>query len=228
MPTWLPDREPERLIWIQNAVLKLGVWTGTAGIVAADVTLATGVRDSYQWLLNRSEQINTVKQDLTEYKRIFSNGPIGTPLGAFPAAPTYPAAPIFVPTAGMWDQIVAMMERIRNTVGFTTAIGEDLGIMPPVGGVPLGDPVLELIALPNSEVRGNWAKRTADALQYESQRGNETEWTVLGRDNNPPFMDGRAPLVAGQPEVRRYRGRYVVNDELVGNYSAVASVTTIP
>lgn len=228
MPTWLPDREADRLIWIQNAVLKLGVWTGTAGITAADVTFATGVRDSYQWIVNRSEQISTVRQDLNEWKRIFSDGPIGTPLGAAPAAPTYPAFPLFTPTGGMWDQMVLLMERIRNTVGFTTAIGEDLGIMPPVGGPPLGDPVLELIAMPNSEVRGNWAKRSADGLQYECQRGNEIEWTVLGRDNNSPFMDGRPPLVSGQPEVRRYRARYVVNDDLVGNYSAVASVTTIP
>ncbi len=47
-------------------------------------------------------------------------------------------------------------------------------------------------------------------------------------DNNSPYLDARAPLVARQPEVRRYRGRYIVNDEPVGNYSAVASVTTIP
>lgn len=228
MPTWLPDREADRLIWIQNAVLKLGVWTGTAGIVAADVTLATGVRDTFQWILNRSEQINTVKQDLNEWKRIFSDGPIGTPLGAVPVAPTYPAFPLFTPTAGGFDQIVAMMERIRNTAGFTTAIGEDLGIMPPAGGVPLGDPVLEVIALPNSEVRVNWPKRSADGLLVESQRAGEVTWTVLGTDNNSPYLDGRAPLVAGQPEVRRYRGRYVVNDVPVGNYSAVATVTTVP
>jgi len=229
MPTWLPDREAERLIWIQNAALKLNVWVGTAGIVAADVTFANGVRDSYLWIINRSEQINTVKQDINEWKRIFSDGPIGTPLGAFPVAPVYPAVPpLFTPTGGMFDQIVAIMERIRNTVGFTTAIGEDLGIMPPAGGVPLGDPVLELIALPNSDVRVNWAKRSADGLLVESQRAGEATWTVLGTDNNSPYLDARPPLVAGQPEVRRYRGRYIVNDDPVGNYSAVASVTTVP
>jgi hypothetical protein len=228
MPTWLPLREADRLIWIQNAVLKLGVWTGTAGIVAADVTLATGIRDIYQWILNRSEQINTVKQDLNEWKRIFSDGPIGTPLGPLPVAPTYPGGPLFVPTAGSWDQIVAMMERIRNTAGFTTAIGEDLGIMPPAGGGPLGDPVLELIAQPNSEVRVNWAKGRADGLIVESQRAGEVTWTVLGTDSNSPYLDARPPLVAGQPEVRRFRGRFVVNDEPVGNYSAVATVTTVP
>jgi hypothetical protein len=41
-------------------------------------------------------------------------------------------------------------------------------------------------------------------------------------------VDARDALVAGQPEVRRYRGRYILNDEPMGNYSAVATVTTIP
>lgn len=51
---------------------------------------------------------------------------------------------------------------------------------------------------------------------------------MLGTDNNSPYLDARDPLVAGQREVRRYRGRFIVNDEPVGNYSAVATVTTIP
>ena len=73
-----------------------------------------------------------------------------------------------------------------------------------------------------------WVKASADGLVVESQRGAEVTWTVVGTDNFSPYLDGRDPLVAGQPEVRRYRGRYVLNDEPVGNYSAVASVTTIP
>lgn len=229
MPTWLPDREADRLVWLQNFALKLGVYVGTAGIVAGDVTLAGNWRDVYQWILNRSEQINTVKQEVNEWKSIFADGPIGTPLGAYPIAPVYPAPPAaFTATAGMFAQAIAMAERIRNSVGYTTAIGEDLGITPPVGGGVLGDPVLELIALPGDEVRVNWVKGRADGLIVESQRAGEVTWTVLGTDNNSPYLDARAPLVAGQPEVRRYRGRYVVNDEPVGNYSAIATVTTVP
>ncbi len=74
----------------------------------------------------------------------------------------------------------------------------------------------------------NWVKSSADGLLVESQRAAEVASTVLGTDNNSPYLDARAPLAAGQPEVRRYRGRYVVNDDRVGNYSAVASVTTVP
>ena len=84
MPTWLPTREADRLVWLQNYALKLNVYVGTAGIAAGDVTLADGVRDSYQWIINRSDQLSTARQDINEWKRIFADGPIGTPLGAFP------------------------------------------------------------------------------------------------------------------------------------------------
>lgn len=228
MPTWIPRTEADRLVWLQNAALKLNVYVGTAGIVAADVTLANGVRDVYQWILNRSQQISTIRQDINEWKRIFVDGPIGTPLGAVPPAPLFPAAPAFVATAGGFDQIVALMERIRNTAGFTTAIGEDLGIVPPAGETPLGDPTFTTTAQPNSEVRVNWVKSSSDGVLVESQRAGETVWTVLGTDTSSPYLDSRPALVAGQPEVRRYRVRYVINDVPLGNYSAVASVTTVP
>jgi hypothetical protein len=225
----MPRTEALRLVWLQNAVLKLGVYVGTAGIVAADVTLVTNIRDMYQWIVNRSEQINTHRQDVNEWKRIFSEGPIGTPLGAAPAAPAYPGLPpLFTPTAGAFDQVVALMERIRNTTGYTTAIGEDLGIVAPAFVPTLGDPTFTVTALPNSEVRGDWVKATSDGIVFECQRGDEVGWTVLGWDRFSPFVDGRAPLVAGQPEVRRYRIRYLSGDDPIGNYSAVVSVTTVP
>ncbi len=229
MPTWLPVREADRLLWLQNANLKIGTYVGTASIVAGDVTLFNNWTLSYQWILNRKDQIRTVSQDLTEWGDIYANGPEGTALGAFPVAPVYPAAPgLFVPTAGMFIQVVRLMERIRNSAGFTTAIGEDLGIMPGGGGAPLGDPTIECVALPNSEVRVNWVKSSSDGVLVESQRAAEVAWTSLGTDTSSPYLDSRDPLVAGQPEVRRYRVRYVVNDVPTGSYSDVSTVTTVP
>lgn len=226
--TWLPRREADRLVWLQNFALKLNVYVGTAGIVAGDVTNVNGYRDLYLWILNRTDQVRTVSQNLTEWKRLLSDGPIGTPIGAAPAAPVYPAAPLFVPVAGIFPLIIALAERIRNTAGYTTAIGEDLGIEPPVGGVPLGDPSFAVVALPGSEVRLDWVKSTSDGVLIEGQRAAEVVWTSLGTDRYSPYVDGRAPLVAGQPEVRRYRMRYLDGDDAVGAWSPVVSVTTVP
>jgi hypothetical protein len=229
MPTWLPRDEAGRLVWLQNYALKINANVGTAGIVAADGTLANNWRDTFQWIVGRSEQLNTVRQDVNEWKRILADGPIGTPLGAFPVAPVYPAVPpLFTPTAGMFDQIIAQAERIRNTVGYTTALGEDLGIIGPGTTPPLGDPTMTATALPNSEVRLDWVKSTSDGVLVEGQRAGEVTWTNLGTDRFSPFVDGRAPLVVGQPEVRKYRIRYLDGDDPVGNFSAVVTVTTVP
>lgn len=201
---------------------------GQAGITAGDVTAVNGYRDHFLWIINRTDQIRTHSQDLTEWKRLLSEGPIGSPIGAAPSAPVYPPAPIATPVAGIFDLIVQLAERIRNTAGYTTAIGEDLGIVPPAGPPPLGDPTFEAVALPNSEVRLNWVKSTSDGVLIEGQRGTETTWTPLGTDRFSPYLDGRAPLVEGQPEIRRYRMRYLDGDDPVGNWSAIVSVTTVP
>lgn len=227
MPTWLPRTQAERLLWLENFKNKLAIYVGTAGITVADVTAAEEWYDAYAWIIARSEQITALKEDITAYKVILSDGPLGTPLGAYPAAPIFPAAPALV-SAGIFLQVVQLAERIRATAGYTQPIGEDLGIEP-VGSVPvLGDPTFVAVALPNSEVRLDWVKASSQGVIVESQRGDEVAWTLLGVDNFSPYLDGRAPLVAGQPEVRRYRIRYIVGDEPVGNYSAIVSVTTVP
>lgn len=229
MPSWLPSTQAQRLTWLQNFNLKIALYSGVAGITAGDITLVGQWLATYLWILNRSDQISTVGQDINAWKDIYANGPEGTPLGAFPTAPTYPAVPpLFSPTAGMWIQLIRFVERIRNTAGFTEAMAEDLGVAVVSGGPALGDPTFEAIAQPNSEVRINWVKSSSSGVIVEGQRADEVAWTLLGTDTSSPYLDSRAPLVAGQPEVRRYRIRYLVGDELVGNYSAIVSVTTIP
>jgi len=228
MPTWLSLREAERLVWLQNFAIKLNVYVGTASIVAGDVTNVNNYLTLFQWAINRTEQIRTVSQDLTEWKRILVAGPIGAPIGAFPIAPSYGVTPLITPVAGIFDLIVALAERIRNSSGYTTAIGEDLGIVGPAFVPTLGDPTFTVTALPNSENRLDFVKGSSDGVLIESQRAGEATWTLLGTDRFSPYVDGRPPLVAGQPEVRRYRIRYLSGDDPIGNYSAVVSVTTLP
>ncbi len=53
----------------------------------------------------------------------------------------------------------------------------------------------------------------------------ETEWSTIGFDTSSPYTDGRGPLVAGQPENRRYRARYRDDDNPVGEWSDIVEVT---
>jgi len=73
-----------------------------------------------------------------------------------------------------------------------------------------------------------WVKGVYDGVQIESQRAGETLWTLIGMDTSSPYLDSRAPLAAGVPEIRCYRLRYFPNDVPTGNYSDIVTVTTIP
>ena len=231
MPSWLPRRDADRLIWLNNLALKLPDWVGTAGVVAGDVTFVNNCAAAYAWILARGEQMKTELQNITNYKTVLADGPVGTPLGAYPTAPTYPIPPATVMTADIFGQIVNLAERIKRTVGYTTTMGEDLGIENPVPdpGDPLtAQPTGRATALPGSQIQLDWVKAGFTGVVVESQRGAETGWTLLGTDFFAPYVDNRAPLVAGQPEVRKYRLRYLDGDSPVGLYSDIIVVTTIP
>ena len=51
------------------------------------------------------------------------------------------------------------------------------------------------------------------------------DFSLLTVDTNNPYVDGRAALVPGQPEVRQYRARFKDDDLPVGDWSDVISVT---
>ena len=62
----------------------------------------------------------------------------------------------------------------------------------------------------------------------QSKRGSEADFTQLAIVTRPRFRDTRAPLVAGQPEVRTYRLRYIDDDEAIGEYSDPIVITARP
>lgn len=93
-----------------------------------------------------------------------------------------------------------------------------------------GSTLLRQTATPETDfaVRLTFAMRGHDQLEIQSQRAAEAAWSSLAFDTNSPYIDGREPLVAGQPEQRRYRARYVDNDVPVGDWSDTVKVTARP
>jgi hypothetical protein len=124
----------------------------------------------------------------------------------------------------------AIVKRIRDTAviikrhaNYTETIGEDLGIVPPElpalpGGNENAMPSFQAVLLPD-RIRLDWVKDVFDGVMVQSKRGSETTFTPLGTDSISPYEDTRANLVAGVPEIRIYRMRYLLKDEEVGQWS---------
>jgi hypothetical protein len=224
---WLPHSEGNFVTWFINWNNKLISYSVLFGLSAGDLLSVANDLLALQFLVSISAIFKAKTQDINLYKFALIHGP--GPIGSFPGNPTLPATPASPVLADMIARIDIMVARLKAHSSYTAVIGEDLGIESPAAGPPSpGTPSGEATAQPNSEVRLAFVKGDWSGIYIESQRGAETAWTPLGFDMHSPYVDTRAPLVAGQAEQRRYRIRFLDGDTPVGPWSDVISVSTIP
>ena len=91
-------------------------------------------------------------------------------------------------------------------------------IHPTLTGTPQPDGVVEL----------DFSKEGSDGVNIYCQRDGDATFVFLARDTSSPYVDNRPLLVAGKPEVRRYRCRYIIGDQEVGLPSDEVVVTAQP
>ena len=121
------------------------------------------------------------------------------------------------------------MRRLKAHPNYTTAIGDDLGIVRPHSAPNnLITPTFTAEVLPNSKVKINFKKKGFSGVYLESQRGNETGWSYLGTFISSPFEDSREPEVDNKPEKRTYRMRYLKGNNFFGQVSDTVTVSTLP
>ncbi len=225
--TWFPSTEGQRLVWMQNFLAKIGGYQATLGLAAGDITAITNDLTAYTYMINLAGMFKTKAQDVTAYKNLMADG--NGPSGAYPTNSVLPAAPTVV-QFGVVARLSALVNRIVAAPNYTLAIGEDLGIVAPAPPDDPADPkpTASAQSLANSQVQVTWTKGAFTGVIVESQRASEVTWTLLAQDYFSPYIDTRAPLVAAQPEVRRYRLRYLQGDTPTGSYSDIIVVTTTP
>ncbi len=120
------------------------------------------------------------------------------------------------------------LKRITDLPGFDEADAMDLGIRREHTAETLSEAqahISGLTVLPG-QVLIDWVKGKMDGVVvYASADGANFEQT--GQDTRSPFEDKRPNKIAGQPEVRYYRLRYLKQDAEVGLYSDVQSATAL-
>jgi hypothetical protein len=146
-----------------------------------------------------------------------------------PERPILPAPPAELVMPGIISRIRAVIGRIKAHPGYTDAIGEQLQIVgSKTDDLNVAEAKPTFKAAPSvGKVTLDWTKGDLDGVVIEGQRGAETTYTLLDKDFKSPFVDMRPNLTAGQPEVRRYRMIYLLDDAVVGTYSNEVAITTM-
>lgn len=224
MADYIPDVEADLIVWFNDHSAGVSTHGAAVGLAAGDITQAATDATLVGLAVNGRSLLESKKQEFTAYKNLILYAPINTPLPTLPVMPALGAIPVGA-LASCVARARQRAERIKSHPSYTVAIGEDCRIVAPVAPVGASDPTLKAVALTGYQVRLTFAMAGHDQLEIHSKRGGETSFTALGFDTNSPYIDGRAPLVAGQPEQRQYRARFLDDDAPSGDWSDIVAVT---
>ena len=78
------------------------------------------------------------------------------------------------------------------------------------------------------EIDFNLANPARRDVNIYTRRDGDADFKFLARDTVRPYVDNRAMLVAGNPELREYKAVFVVADKEVSQFSDEITVNCAP
>ena len=220
---YLPPEDAARCPWLNNFYTKLPTYAAAIGVTTTE-TVSVGADNLFwSYVCDARNQFNQFAKDWTAYKNAARNGP---KLGAMPTPPVLATLPAMV-EPDIFGRITALVARIKAHPGYTEAIGHDLDI---IGDEQTKDlkvvkPVLKL-TLQAGHPNVGWKKSGMGSLEIHVDRGNGV-FAYLATDTVPDYVDTAALPAAGTSAVWKYKAMYRLNDEQVGEWSDVASISVM-
>ncbi|MGC4023066.1 MAG: hypothetical protein QM734_14540 [Cyclobacteriaceae bacterium] len=132
-----------------------------------------------------------------------------------------------MPAGNVEQRFRLLVQRLIHSPAYTTAIGEDLGIEgPAINMTPANLKPAFFIELSSGGYPNlRWTKGRTDGVEIWKDGGQG--FVKLDRDMKPDYIDKSNLPPAGTLAIWKYKMIYVVNDEVVGNWSDVVSVTVV-
>lgn len=234
---YYPRTVSERPEWHANLAAKLPIYGPILGLTPAQIN--QGVADNLYLAYGLGDWIRNVRDFAPACTSSLETLTIGTGNETYVFKPYTPQDLPTLPVGttvkpGALTRTFGLVQVIKGLPPYTEDMGIDMGIVgpaapppPPPGDAPV--PQLTVTAVPgdtNEVGRVKYFKYGHEYVIIEGRRGGA--WEELAQSAKSPFLDTRPLLVAGQAEVREYRGRYYDKGTNSSGWSDVAKVTVGP
>jgi hypothetical protein len=224
---YLPPDDQRKVTWLKQLASKIPIHAAILEITLAEQTSVENDSLMFEYIvITMHPAYKTKVQDITAFKNIMRDGPLGTPAPPIPVAPTLPAAPTAV-EPGIFKRVAKLVQRLKSHPNFTENIGEDLGI--------IGDEMTFEPSELKPELKGDldanrpkiiWQKGPfADSIDLYVDRQLDDNYEYLTNDSEPDYIDTYPMPPDAASVVYRYKGIYRIGDERVGQYSDPITIT---
>ena len=226
--TWFPQSLQDRAAWYSNFSAQIVPLGPSLGLVAADLSKIGDDNNVIQFLADIDLQLEAFADGVREYRKVVTEGAVGSPAPAFPANPAF-TLPVAVPT-GIFERLVGFVDRIRVAPAYTDEIGAVLQIIPAKGDSLVVDelkPELKASAMPGSIVQVDFVRGKTDGVQIETLIDGAGGWANAGKYFKSPAQLN-IPNGTGNPHAVQIRARFVIGNDAVGLNSDIIQVVTTP
>jgi len=201
---YIPYRDNDLLVWHDNFLAGATAHATEFGLTPADITAITTDNENLHASITGHFTAMAAARNTTAAK----DATVKTAVG----------------------HVRAYARRMKAAPGYDTALGETLGIEGPEDTTDLSSaqPTLKGRSMDGGVVEIAFNKSKSDGINLYSMRDGESGFVFLARDTASPYLDNRPLLVAGKPEVRQHRAKYVLSDQEIGSYSDEMVITCAP
>ena len=224
---YLPKGDPGKAMWLKHFASKIPAYATALDITPTEQTSIENDSAMYDYIVTTVHPAYKSKvQDITTFKNILRDGPLGTPTPPVPAALTLPATPTAV-EPGIFKHVTKFVQRLKNHPNYTENMGEDLGII----GREMSfnksglKPILKGVLDANIP-KIIWKKGPfVDSIDLYVDRQLNNNYEYLTNDSIPDYIDAYPIPPDVTSVVYRYKGIYRIGDEQVGQFSDPITIT---
>lgn len=210
---------------LKNFAAKISTYSAALGLTAAEESSVKADALAFDYVITNQLAMQTFAQNYTAFKNLLRKG--GEPaLGALPVAPAAGAPPA-MPLPNIENRFRNLLQRIVHNSAYTVAIGEDLGIEGPAtlskASLGNGKPLFFIDLSSGGHPNLRWTKGSYQGIEIWKDSGSG--FVKLDRDMRPDYIDKSNLPAAGVATLWKYKVIYLMDDEVIGNWSDVVTVT---
>lgn len=222
---WWPNSLPAQQVLVQNFRVKIGSYAGALGLAAEQITASQALCDAFIGAFSLAEQSRSTMQALRQWRDIVF---FGEPAGeAAPDPPIFPAGGSPGYSNGIVKQFFAFRDMVISLPGYTSAIGEDLGILgPEITPAPEASVAPDLrVSVSNGNfvnISGSMQGLDAMRVEYSPKGGQFSAIAFLTKTPGGFAIDMAEP---DKPQTGHIRAIFVKKNADYGNYSPAYPIT---
>lgn len=221
---FMPTNDDDRADLLEHLVETLPAYAELLDISTQDLDELKIDTVSFRYSLRTMGIMQASSQKWTTTKNELRDG--GSSIDSWPAPPLLPEPIPPIAKPGIMSRLSALAARIKTHKNYTTAIGHDLWL---IGGEQKIDPSTWQPTLSSYLQAGHpvivWTKGKASAIEIWVDRTNDNNFVLLSVNTKPNVNDLTPLPIGGSGALWKYKAIYHLDDQPVGLWSNIISVT---